>query len=65
LSDLVRHLAPTLTIVIIEHNMDFVMTLAESVTVLHRGRVVANGPPHSIRENEVVRDAYLGNYRGH
>jgi branched-chain amino acid transport system ATP-binding protein len=63
LSDLVRRLAPTLSIVIIEHNMEFVMALADSVTVLHRGYVVASGPPQSICESEVVRNAYLGNYR--
>jgi branched-chain amino acid transport system ATP-binding protein len=65
LSDLVRRLAPTLSIVIIEHNMEFVMSLAESVTVLHRGLVIASGPPESIRDSEVVRNAYLGNWRAH
>jgi branched-chain amino acid transport system ATP-binding protein len=65
LSNLVRRLAPTLSIVIIEHNMEFVMSLAESVTVLHHGQVIASGSPESIRESEVVRNAYLGNRRAH
>ncbi len=48
------------TFQIVEHNMDFVMGLCHSVTVLDSGTVVAAGPPDQIRSNPRVLDAYLG-----
>ena len=48
------------TFLIVEHNMDFVMGLCDSVTVLDYGTVVASGPPEIIRSNPRVLDAYLG-----
>jgi ABC-type branched-subunit amino acid transport system ATPase component len=48
------------TFLIVEHNMDFVMGLCDSVTVLDYGTVVATGPPEIIRDNPRVLDAYLG-----
>ncbi len=48
------------TFLIVEHNMDFVMGLCHSVTVLDSGTVVAAGPPAEIRSNPRVLDAYLG-----
>ncbi len=60
LRDLVRQLSERLTVVVIEHDMDFVLTLSHHVAVLHRGRVIAEGPPASIRDHPEVREAYLG-----
>jgi branched-chain amino acid transport system ATP-binding protein len=60
LRDLVQQLAVRLTIVVIEHDMDFVLTLCHHVTVLHRGRIIAEGPPAAIRDHGEVREAYLG-----
>ena len=40
--------------------MDFVLSLSHHVAVLHRGTVIAEGPPEAIRENAEVREAYLG-----
>jgi branched-chain amino acid transport system ATP-binding protein len=60
LRELVQRLAAGLTIVVIEHDMDFVLTLCHDVTVLHRGTVIAQGPPDVIRDNREVREAYLG-----
>jgi ABC-type branched-subunit amino acid transport system ATPase component len=60
LRELVQRLAAGLTIVVIEHDMDFVLTLCHDVTVLHRGTVIAQGPPAAIRDNAEVREAYLG-----
>ena len=48
------------TFVVIEHNMEFVMSLCTRVLVLAEGRVIAEGPPEAIRENQTVIDAYLG-----
>jgi ABC-type branched-subunit amino acid transport system ATPase component len=48
------------TFLIVEHNMDFVMTLCHQVTVLDYGTVVAAGPPAEVRNNPRVLDAYLG-----
>ncbi len=48
------------TFVVIEHNMDFVMSLCTRVVVLAEGRVLADGSPEAIRSNPKVIDAYLG-----
>ena len=48
------------TILLIEHDMDVVFALADRVTVLVYGRVIASGSPQSIKKDEKVREAYLG-----
>jgi branched-chain amino acid transport system ATP-binding protein len=48
------------TILIVEHNMSVVMSLAETITVMHQGRVLAEGSPAEISANQTVREAYLG-----
>jgi branched-chain amino acid transport system ATP-binding protein len=49
-----------ITILLIEHDMDAVFTLADRITVLVYGRVLASGAPAEIRANAEVRSAYLG-----
>tara|TARA_B100000212_G_scaffold52048_1_gene33946 strand:- start:393 stop:1157 length:765 start_codon:yes stop_codon:yes gene_type:complete len=48
------------TILLIEHDMDVVFALADRITVLVYGQVIASGSPESIKEDENVREAYLG-----
>ncbi|WP_298818684.1 ABC transporter ATP-binding protein [Chloroflexus sp.] len=48
------------TILIVEHNMSVVMSLADTITVMHQGRVLAEGSPAEISANQAVREAYLG-----
>jgi len=58
--NLIRRLTKGKTLVIIEHDMDVVFSLADRITVLHYGRVLATGSPPEIRESQAVKDAYLG-----
>lgn len=58
--ELIRRLTEGKTMVIIEHDMDVVFSLADRITVLHLGSILASGPPAEIRDNQAVKDAYLG-----
>ena len=57
LLDTLRHEAP---ILLVEHDMDAVFALADRISVLVYGRVIASGPPDVIRVDPAVREAYLG-----
>jgi ABC-type branched-subunit amino acid transport system ATPase component len=49
-----------ITFLVVEHNMEFVMKLCDTVHVLHRGTTIAGGPPEVVRTNPAVLEAYLG-----
>ena len=57
--ELVRRIAKDLTILIVEHDMQVVMELAQRITVLHYGEILAEGTPAEIQQNPRVLEVYL------
>jgi len=57
---LIAGLDRSLTLLIVEHDMDVVFRLADRITVLHEGRAIAEGTPDEIRGDRQVHDVYLG-----
>ena len=57
---LLQELRQEVTIVLVEHDMDAVFALADRISVLVYGRVIASGAPAAIRQNDEVKRAYLG-----
>lgn len=60
MTNFIQNLAKDLTIVVIEHDMNIVLSISDHIAVLHQGRVIAEGTPEEIRENDEVQEAYLG-----
>lgn len=60
LFDLIQSLKGQLTIVAIEHDMPFLFGLADEISVIHWGQVIARGTPDALRDNEWVRRSNLG-----
>ena len=58
--ELLRKLAPRHAILLVEHDMDAVFAVADTITVMVNGQVLESGPPAQIRASAAVRDAYLG-----
>jgi branched-chain amino acid transport system ATP-binding protein len=65
MTELIRTFPPDLTIIIVEHDMQVVFALADRITVLTYGRVLASGTPAEIMANDEVREAYLGQENAH
>ncbi len=57
---LLKDLKSRYTIFLVEHDMDAVFALADHISVMVYGRVIADGEPHAVREDDFVRTAYLG-----
>jgi branched-chain amino acid transport system ATP-binding protein len=49
-----------LSILFVEHDMDVVFSVSDKIIVMHEGRVIAEGVPEAVRNNEAVRSVYLG-----
>jgi branched-chain amino acid transport system ATP-binding protein len=60
LTELLLSLDRGITLILIEHDMDIALGVAERVTMMHDGRVIVEGTPAEIRANETVHDLYLG-----
>jgi ABC-type branched-subunit amino acid transport system ATPase component len=60
ITELIASLERALTIVIVEHDMDVVFRLADRISVLHEGRVLAEGTPQEMRGDRTVNEIYLG-----
>jgi len=57
---LIKDTSKNRTVLLTEHDIKFVMKIATRVTVLHQGKIIAEGPPSEISENREVEEAYLG-----
>ncbi|MDA1116414.1 MAG: ABC transporter ATP-binding protein [Proteobacteria bacterium] len=60
ISKMIAGLPRDITLVMIEHDMDVALGLADRVTVLHQGRVILEGTPDEVRANAEVREVYFG-----
>jgi branched-chain amino acid transport system ATP-binding protein len=58
--ELIRRVSKGKTLVMVEHDMKVVFDLADVITVLVYGQVIASGPPQTVRANRAVQEAYLG-----
>ena len=65
LVDLLRSLRTRMAIALVEHHVDMVMAVSDSITVLNLGQVIASGSPSDIRANTDVANAYLGQAVAH
>ena len=59
-SQLVANLPRHITLIMIEHDIDIALALADSVTVLHRGKIIFDGTPSDVRSDAEVREVYFG-----
>jgi branched-chain amino acid transport system ATP-binding protein len=64
LTDLLLALDRSITLILIEHDMDVALRVAEAVTMMHDGRKVIEGTPDEIRSSQLVHDLYLGTAHG-
>ena len=57
---LIKHLNQRATIIVVEHDLEFIALLATRVTVLHRGAILVEDSMENIARNQLVREIYLG-----
>lgn len=60
IKEFISDVSKQLTVVVIEHDMDIVLTISDTIIVLHQGEVIAQGAPEEIKANKLVQEAYLG-----
>ncbi|MFC7616585.1 hypothetical protein ACFQV2_27105 [Actinokineospora soli] len=63
--DLLKRIAAERTVVVVEHDMDFLRAYADSVTVLHQGRVLSEGTVAQVQADPRVQEVYLGSVKEH
>jgi branched-chain amino acid transport system ATP-binding protein len=60
ISAFMKKLSERLTLMVVEHDMDVVLSISDHIVVMHQGKVLAQGTPAEIRANAQVQEAYLG-----
>lgn len=60
ISALMKKLSSEVTLIVVEHDMDVVLSISDHIVVMHQGKILAQGSPAEIRGNEKVQEAYLG-----
>ena len=63
IAQLIRSLARKHTIVLIDHDIDQVLAISDRITVLHQGKVIAEGSPEEVKGNSLVQEAYIGGFK--
>lgn len=59
-SEMIQKLPRSISLLVIEHDMEVVFAIADRITVLHHGEVILSGPPEKVRNNEMVKEIYFG-----
>ena len=57
----IRHINQTASVIVVDHDMEFVRMLGSRVTVFHQGAILVEGPANRILDDPVVREVYIGN----
>ena len=64
LAELIHELKGNHSLIIVEHDMQFIQMIAHDVTVLHQGRILLEDDVHNVMNDERLRDVYLGRPAG-
>jgi ABC-type branched-subunit amino acid transport system ATPase component/ABC-type branched-subunit amino acid transport system permease subunit len=62
IANLIRALAGAHTVILIDHDIDQILNISDRITVLHQGKVIAEGSPDEIKANPLVQEAYIGGF---
>ncbi len=62
IAGLIRALAGKHTVILIDHDIDQILNISDRITVLHQGKVIAEGNPDEIKNNRLVQEAYIGGF---
>jgi branched-chain amino acid transport system ATP-binding protein len=60
ITDLIKGLVNNTAVILVEHDVEMVMSISDNISVMNQGKIIAEGPPQEIRKNKLVREAYLG-----